>query len=111
MRSREVSTGLKIGGAGVAFTHPHRREDTLLDEIVPLLPAYGCDDLAGHHVEQIVVSILAAETGLRFYVTQLGDDLVARVAGWRKKQQVAGSQAQAAAMREQIANCHLVGDV
>src|SRR5580704_8654039 len=111
MRSGEVSTRLKIGSTGVAFAHPHRRKDTLLDEIAPLLPAYRCDDLSRDHVQQIVVSILAAETGLRLYVTQLGDDFVARVAGWRKKQQVASSQAQAATMREEIANCHLVGDV
>lgn len=106
--SREIIAGMKVGNAGGAVRHTHGCKDSLPDEILPLLSGDCGNYLAGHHIEQIVVGVLAAKAGLRLDVAELGDDIVARVIGWREEKQVARSESESAAMRQQIADGHLM---
>ena len=96
---------------GRAVAHLQRAQDALLGEFFPGLARHRGDHLARHHVEQVVVIELGAEARYRLQVAQAVHDLGTRHVGGRKEHQVAGAQAQAAAVRQQVANGEFARDV
>ena len=54
---------------------------------------------------------MAAKAGLRFHEPQLVNDVVAGVRGMRPEQQISLAQSHATAMREQVADRHLVRNI
>ena len=83
----------------------------LADVIVPGDAGDRRNDLAGGHVKQIVVGKMTAETGSRLHEAQFVNDLVAGVSRLRPEQQIAFTQAHAAAVRKQVADGHFVRNV
>ena len=73
-------------------------------------PVTCLDQLAGDHVQNIVVGIAAAEAGRRLDVAQPPHRFRAAEVGARHEQQIAGAEAEAAAMHEQVADGHLARD-
>ena len=111
MRGSVVAAGLVPGRTQVGMVHPERGKDALPDVVIPSRGGHCGNDLAGCHVEQVVVSIVAAETGLRFHEAQLVDDVFPAVGGMWPEQEIAFAQAHATAVGQQIADGHLVRNV
>lgn len=111
VRKSDVITGLDSGVGDIGVVHAERPEDALANVLVPGDAGDGGDDLAGRHVEKVVVSILAPKTGGRLHEAQLVDDFFAGVGRVRPEKKIAFPESQAAAMGEQIADGHLVGDI
>src|ERR1051326_4526543 len=111
MWKRVVVARFEFGIADIGMVHRQRSENVLANVIVPGSAGYGGNDLSGGHIKQIVVSVVAAETRLRLHKSQLVNHVLARIRSVRPEQKIALAQSHAAAMREQIADSHLVRDV
>ena len=111
VRDRHVLALQQRFDVGEGVGHAERREDAVAHEIVPALAGDRRDELPGRDVEQVVVGVGAAETGGRLDEAQALDDFVAAEVAGRKEHQVAGAQAEPAAVRQQVADRHLAGDV
>ena len=111
VRVGTILAGLDIGVGDVGVVHAERREDVLANIVIPGSAGHRGDDLSSSHVEQIVIGIVAAETGGGLHETQPVDDFFARVGGMRPEEQITFAKSHAAAMREQVADGHFVRDV
>ena len=87
-----------------------RLEDMVADIALPGLAADLFDQLAGDHVEDVVVGIAAAEAGRRLDVRSRLDRFRAGAAAARHEHQVARAEAEAAAVDQQVADRHLARD-
>ena len=74
------------------------------------LTADRFDHLAGDEIQHVVVGVGAAEAGRRRNEAQPPRDLLAVVGRRRPPEQVAGAEAEAAAVHQQVANRQLAGD-
>src|SRR5690606_8241590 len=85
--------------------------DPRLDEVLPRLSADGFDDFSRNDVENVVVSVGAAEARFRFQVSQAPRNFLAVVGrGW-PPEQVAGAKSKAAPMHEQVTHSQFARDV
>ena len=109
MRLRAIGGGEAVGFVAHCRLHAQRLEDAVADEAFPGLPAGGRNHFAGDDVEDVVVGVVAAEAGGRLDVAQRAHDVGAAARTARDEQQVAGTQAQSAAVDQQIAHGHLAG--
>src|SRR5665213_4007223 len=67
--------------------HADRREDVLLNKVLPGLTRYRLNQRAGNNVENVVVGEFLAEPGHRLQITQGMHDIGARAArGWNNEQ-------------------------
>ena len=107
MRVRAVHGRLKFYIRVGRVVHPQRCEHMGMHELLPRLAADRFDQLAGNHVEDIVVGITAAKTGRRLDEAQAPHRLLARQIAVGDEQKVARAKPEAAAMNEQIAHRHL----
>src|SRR3954447_22119328 len=82
----------------------------VVDVLLPRLAADFLDQLAGGHVEDIVVGIAASKAGRRLEVADPPDRVLARESAVGEEQEVALAEAEAAAVDEQVADRHLAGD-
>src|ERR1700689_1999952 len=89
VRGGVVVAGFEGGGADVGVVHAERGEDVLRDVVVPGGSGDGGNDLAGRHVEQVVVGVVAAKTGGGLHEAKLVDDFFARVGGLRPEEEIA----------------------
>lgn len=91
--------------------HAQREQDFFADVVFPGFAGDGGDDLAGSDVHEIVICEVATETGRGLHESEAVDDVVASEGGVGPKQKITFAESHAAAMREEIANGHFVGDV
>ena len=91
--------------------HSSGLENVVGDESLPRLAGNFLHQPARHDVEDVVVGELLPETGGRPEVAQGVHDIVTASVGIRNDQQVAFSQAQSAAVREQVTYRHVGGDI
>lgn len=102
LRAVRGAPALVIVGRGHA--HPGRLQHALADEVFPAPAGHRLDQLAGDDVQQVVVGVAAAEAGCGPEEAQPPYRLGAAQRRARHEQQVARTQAQAAAVHEQIAD-------
>lgn len=111
-RMRPCAIG--VGEAGGLFGHRTRHagglEDALAHEDFPRLASDFLDELARDGVQHVVVRVAAAEAGRGLDVAQGTHGVGAAARRGRDEHQVARPQPQAAAVDEQVAHRHLVGD-
>ena len=110
MRTRVVGIGVEFGVGVGRILHAERAEDMVVDVLLPSLAADFLDQLAGGHVEDVVVGIAAAKAGRGLQVADPPHRLLARERAVREEQQIALAEAEAAAMDEQVADRHLARD-
>ena len=103
-----IGVELRVGVGRVV--HSERTEDVIVDVLLPRLAADFLDQLAGGHVEDVVVGIAAAEAGRGLQIADAAHRLLARKRAVREEQQVALAEAEAAAVNEQVADRHLARD-
>jgi hypothetical protein len=111
VRLGECRSGGQPGMVGRAVGHAQRLEDALLDEVLPREAGQRRDQLPRDHVHQVVVVVAGAEARRRLEVAQSVDDLGAGEVRGRIEHQVARAQAQAAAVRQQVAHRELARHV
>jgi hypothetical protein len=100
---------LQVVGVVARAGHAHLVEDAGLQELLVAHARDVLDHLLGDRVQDVVVGIAFAEAALQRHLAQpLHHFGVAVGRGW-PEQQVTGAQAQAAAMRQQVADRHLPG--
>src|SRR3546814_1424288 len=88
-----------------------RPEDAGTQELFVRHPARSLDHLLGDAKQDVVVGVALSETAADRHVAQALGDLARGVGGGRPEQQVTGAQSEAAAVRQQVADAHLAGDV
>ena len=111
MRGCDITARVCRGMTHVAAGHPDARQDAAADEVFPRQPADRFDHLAGHEIQHVVVRVGAAEAGGGLDESEAPGDLFAIVGRSRPPEQIAGAQAEAATVYEQIANRQLARDV
>jgi hypothetical protein len=97
--------------AGRGPLHPQRLEDALGDEVFPRAAGHRRHQLPGDHEHQVLVGVGGAQARRRRDGAHLAQDLVARHVGRREPEEIAGAQAEAAAVRDQVAHHELARDV
>src|SRR3546814_3396228 len=107
MREGAVGGGETRSAVARRFLHAGGLEDMLGDEIFPGLAGHLLDQLAGDHVEDVVIGIAAAEAGRGLDVAQPLHRLAAAPVRTGDEEEIAGAKPQAAAMDEQVAHGHL----
>ncbi len=90
------------------LVHAERLEKVFAHVVGIALSRHFLDHQGGHREQDVVVGIMAAETVLQRHPRQPLDHVPRGVAGRRPVQQIARAQTQPAAMRQQVANAHLV---
>src|SRR4029078_355142 len=68
------------------------------------------DEVAGSHVEDVVVGVAATEAGRGLQITDATHGFLARQRAVRKEKKVALAEAKAAAMNEEVADRHFARD-
>ena len=119
LQGGEIGLGMAGGGTVAAAQrvgvearagHAQRGEEALLQEVGIGLARDLFDQRRGHRVEDVVVGVTLAHAALERNVLQPPHHLGVAVIAARPEQQVAGAQAQAAVVGQQVAHAHLRGD-
>ncbi|MNI38517.1 hypothetical protein D3C73_926640 [compost metagenome] len=104
MRLGDIADLLHRPRPHLATGHAQRFKYPLAHQLVIRLATSGGSNLTGNDVHQVVVGVTAAEAGDRLQVCQPGDDVAAGEGiGFGPQHQVAGTQAEAAVVDQQIA--------
>src|SRR3546814_17397131 len=82
---RAVGVGEALGLVADRIVHAGRAEHAVADEALPALPADRRDQFAGNHVEDVVVSVAAAEAGCRLDVAQRAHHVQIGSEWWRER--------------------------
>ncbi len=110
MRLGAVHFGKVRGRVAGGVQHARWPEQVRLREVLPGLTGHLLDQLAGHHVQHVVVGEAAAEAGGRLDVAQAPHAFRAREVGARHEQQVPRPQAQPASVYQEVTDgdlaCH-----
>src|SRR5712664_4139021 len=111
MREGVIVAGLEDGIAEISGVHAEGKKNCFADVVFPGFAGDRRNDLTGGDVQEIVVGEAAAKAGSRLHEAQAVDDVVASEGGVRPEEEIAFAESHAAAMREEIANSHFVGDI
>jgi hypothetical protein len=95
-----VIARFEIRIAQIRGVHPQRSQNLFAHVVFPTLARHCRDDLARGHVQQIVVSKAAAETGSRLHEPQPVNDVFPRERSVRPEEQIALAQTHPAPVRE-----------
>ena len=111
VRLRHVAYLGAVPFTDLATRQAERLEQFTLDQLLVRHAARSGGHFAGDDVQQVVVGVGGTEAVRGLQVLQAGDDVGAREpVGLRPQHQVAGAQAQAAVVDQQVAHLHLLRD-
>ncbi len=110
VRRGDVAAGRGGGMPHVAAGHPDLGQNARGDEVLPGLTADRLDQLARDQIQHVVVGVRRAKAGGRLDESQPPRDLLAVVGGFRPPQQIAGAEAETAAVHQQVAHRDLARD-
>ena len=111
MTGSHVHAGLQVSHVDQRLLHAHRLEQVLAHVVGIALAGSLFDHQGGHREQDVVVGVVAAETVLQRHLGQPLDHFPGGVRGRRPVQQITRAQTQATAVRQQVANAHLVRHV
>jgi hypothetical protein len=106
---RNVAHRLEGGSASVAPVHPERREDALVDEVLPADVGHSRDNLACHQEHGVRVPEAGSEVEGRLQQAKAVEG-VGPVVNRAKPRQVPDECAETTAVAEEIADRDLAGD-
>src|SRR5262249_5332930 len=110
MRSSEIAARLQCKDARIAVLHSQRREQPLLDKVIPALAGDSLNNLTRCKEHYVLVTESGPKSERRFEKADPADHFIA-VIGRVIPDQVSAKGLKSAAVRNQIANCHLARDV
>ena len=107
----EVRRVLKLVQCDRAGVHTERREHAGRHEVFPAHAGDRRDDFAGHHVHQVVVGELRSKAGRGLQEPERANDVMASEIGRRHEHEIAGAEAEPAAVGQEVADREFAGHV